>query len=129
LVDNELVEVDIGKHLPRALGAMADADIFDRTCSHMAVEGLDRTAELCSRFGRHEQPAQWAWLGLAAATAARFCGWGEGQQVAGNRAYSPVQVVLGRGLLKEEITEPAPILLAAAGSPAELGPGGQEACF
>jgi len=43
---DEGVEIGIGEHLARAALAVADGDIFERTGSDVAVERLDRTAQL-----------------------------------------------------------------------------------
>jgi hypothetical protein len=68
LVGNELIEIGIGEPLARALGAVADGGVFERTACHMTVEGLDRTAELCSCFGQRSQAIRWAQDASAVAT-------------------------------------------------------------
>jgi hypothetical protein len=49
---NESIEVGVGEHAAHAFAAPADADISERTGRDVALERLDRAAELCRRLIR-----------------------------------------------------------------------------
>jgi hypothetical protein len=67
---NEFVEVCSGEHLARALHAVADDDVFERTSSNISVEGLDRAAQLHRCLGCRVQSIRWAQGALVVATLA-----------------------------------------------------------
>jgi len=58
LIGNEIVEIGIGEHLVRALRALADDDVAEIPGSDMAVERLDRAAELGSGLRCRFEPVR-----------------------------------------------------------------------
>jgi hypothetical protein len=55
LIDDELIEIGVGEHAPHALLAVADGHIRERAGINVAVERLDRAAELGRRLGLRAQ--------------------------------------------------------------------------
>jgi hypothetical protein len=50
LVADELVEIGVGEHAALALGAVTNEHVFQPSGGDMALEGLDRAAELSGRL-------------------------------------------------------------------------------
>src|SRR5262245_21262215 len=46
LIGDKIIEVGVGKHLARALRALADDDVAEITCGDVSVERLDRAVQL-----------------------------------------------------------------------------------
>jgi hypothetical protein len=65
LIGNELVEIGIGEHFPRARLAVTDGDIAQRPQCDMAIKGAQRTIELGCRLGAGQQAVWWTRLARA----------------------------------------------------------------
>jgi len=62
---NKFSEIGVGEISARSLGAVAEDDVFERPRCHMALEGLDRTAELGSSLRCGLEPTRHVSGGLA----------------------------------------------------------------